>query len=69
MKSGVNCTARVYGRKLAPFAVMFALKFIFVSASSTASMFANLIAMNQNHNCLLQKNFPGIIDNGETGMT
>ena len=33
------------------------------------SMFANLTAMNQNHNCLLQNNFPGIIDNGETGMT
>ena len=32
-------------------------------------MFENLTAMNQNHNCLLQNNFPGIIDNGETGMT
>ena len=36
MKSGVNCTAGVYERKMAPFAVMFVLKFIFVSASSRA---------------------------------
>ena len=37
VKFGVNCTAGVYGRELAPFAAMFVLKFIFVSASSTAS--------------------------------
>ena len=37
VKSGVNCTAGVYGRKLAPFAAMFVLKFIFVSAFSTTS--------------------------------
>ena len=72
MKSGVNCTAGVHERKMAPFAVMFVLKFIFVSASSRAlgtSMFENLTEMNQNRNCLLQNNFPGIINNGEIGMT
>ena len=36
VKSGVNCTVGVYGTKLAPFVGMFMLKFIFVSASSTA---------------------------------
>ena len=36
MKSGVNCTAGVYERKMAPFAAMSVLKFIFVSASSQA---------------------------------
>ena len=37
VKSGVNCTAgAVYERKMAPFAAMFVLKFIFVSASSRA---------------------------------
>ena len=36
VKSGVNCTAGVYERKTAPFAAMFVLKFIFVSASSRA---------------------------------
>ena len=30
----INCTAGVYERKMAPFAAMFVLKFIFVSASS-----------------------------------
>ena len=37
VKFGVSCIAGVYERKLAPFAGMFVLKFIFVSASSTVS--------------------------------
>ena len=36
VKSGVNCTAGVYERKMAPFSAMFVLKFIFVSVSSRA---------------------------------
>ena len=37
VKFGVNCTAGMYGKKLAKFAAMLALKFIFASASSTVS--------------------------------